>query len=94
MHFRNIRSFRHKKQRRLFFHISIELRNVLFRLILLSPFLFLIEGMLHGKTILMCPIFADQLDNAQQLVELGITGQISGDLRSDIEHMLNNDSYV
>jgi UDP:flavonoid glycosyltransferase YjiC (YdhE family) len=54
----------------------------------------LIEGMLYGKAILTWPIFADQLDNAQQLVELGIARQVSDHLQTDIEHMLNNGSYV
>jgi len=50
--------------------------------------------MLHGKAILVWPFFADQFDNAEQVVDMGIARQISDNLQIDIEHMLMNNSYT
>jgi UDP:flavonoid glycosyltransferase YjiC (YdhE family) len=50
--------------------------------------------MLNGKAILVRPFFADQFDNAQQLVDMGLARQVSDDLQIDIEHMLMNNSYT
>jgi UDP:flavonoid glycosyltransferase YjiC (YdhE family) len=54
----------------------------------------LLEGMIHGKAILVWPFFADQFDNAEQLVDLGMARQVSNHLEIDIESMLTNDSYT
>jgi polyene glycosyltransferase len=53
-----------------------------------------LESMLNGKAILVRPFFADQFDNAQQLVDMGLARQVSDDLQIDIEHMLMNNSYT
>ena len=54
----------------------------------------LMEGMIQGKSMLVWPLFADQFDNAQHLVDLGIARQVSNNLQIDIEHMLLNNSYT
>jgi len=54
----------------------------------------LMEGMLHGKALLVWPFFADQFDNALQVVEMGIARQVSNNLQMDIENMLTNRSYT
>jgi UDP:flavonoid glycosyltransferase YjiC (YdhE family) len=54
----------------------------------------LMEGMLHGKAILAWPFFADQFDNVQQLVDMGMARQVSDNLQIDIENMLINNSYT
>ncbi len=54
----------------------------------------LLEGMLHGKAILVWPFFADQFDNAEQLIDLGMARQVSIQLQVDIESMLTNESYT
>ncbi|UJR17642.1 hypothetical protein I4U23_004538 [Adineta vaga] len=53
----------------------------------------LLESMLHGKAILVWPFFADQFDNALQVVDMGMARQVSNNLEYDIEHMFNNHSY-
>jgi UDP:flavonoid glycosyltransferase YjiC (YdhE family) len=53
----------------------------------------LLEGMLHGKAILVWPFFGDQFDNAEQVVDMGIARQVSDNLQMDIENMLINSSY-
>ncbi len=54
----------------------------------------LLESMLNGKAVLVWPFFADQFDNAQQLIDMGLARQVSEDLQIDIEHMLMNNSYT
>jgi len=54
----------------------------------------LLEGMIHGKAMLIWPFFGDQFSNALQIVEMGLARQVSNDLQSDIEHMLTNTSYA
>jgi UDP:flavonoid glycosyltransferase YjiC (YdhE family) len=54
----------------------------------------LMEGMLHGKAILIWPLFADQFDNALHLAEMGMARQVSANIQMDIEHMTTNTSYT
>ncbi|CAF0850306.1 unnamed protein product [Adineta steineri] len=53
----------------------------------------LLESMFHGKALLVWPFVADQFDNALQLIHMGMACQVSDNLQTDIEHMLNNNSY-
>ena len=54
----------------------------------------LMEGMLAGKILLVWPIIADQLSNAERILQWGMARQMSGDLKNDIEEMLGNSTYA
>ncbi|CAF1376879.1 unnamed protein product [Adineta ricciae] len=54
----------------------------------------LLESMLYGKALLVWPFFADQFDNALQVVDMGVGRQVSYNLTDDIQHMLLNGSYA
>ncbi|CAF0954716.1 unnamed protein product [Adineta ricciae] len=54
----------------------------------------LLESMIHGKVLLVWPFFADQFDNALQVVDMGVGRQVSYNLTDDIQHMLLNGSYA
>jgi UDP:flavonoid glycosyltransferase YjiC (YdhE family) len=54
----------------------------------------LMEGMINGKAILVWPFFADQFENAQHIVHIGMARQVSDNLQRDIEQMLMNNSYT
>lgn len=54
----------------------------------------LLEGMVHGKPMLVWPFFGDQFDNARQLADMGNGRQVFNNLQLNIEHMLSNSSYT
>ena len=54
----------------------------------------LMEGMISAKILLLWPIIADQLSNADRVVQLGMGKLMSGDLKNDIEELLNNRTYA